>query len=214
MELPFGVDLKKFKPRERPEALLRRHQLLSDLPIVLFVGGMDAAHYFKGVQVLLTALKFLKENNTPAQCLLVGEGELRQDFETQAKFFGLDKLVKFVGKVSDEELPYYYNLADLFVLPSTNQGEAFGMVLLEAMASGVPVVATDLPGVRTGAQDAGMVVKPNDPGELANAILGFFANKNGMADWQARARLVAEEKYDWRKIIVELSDVYDGLAKK
>lgn len=214
LELPFGVDLKKFKPRERPEALLKRHQLSSNLPIVLFVGRMDAAHYFKGIPVLLTALKFLKENNTPAQCVLVGEGELRQDFETQAKFFGLDRLVKFVGKVSDEELPYYYNLAGLSVLPSTNQGEAFGMVLLEAMASGVPVVATDLPGVRTVAQDAGVVVKPNDPGELANAILGFFANKDGMADWQVRVRQIAEEKYDWRIVTTKLSNVYEGLARK
>jgi glycosyltransferase involved in cell wall biosynthesis len=139
---------------------------------------------------------------------------LREDFVTQAKFSGLDKLVKFVGKITDEELPYYYNLADLFVLPSINQGEAFGMVLLEAMASGVPVVATDLPGVRTVAQDAGVVVKPNNPSELATAILGFFSDKDVISDWQARARQVAEEKYDWGIIASRLSDVYNGLARK
>ncbi|MBI4993021.1 MAG: glycosyltransferase family 4 protein, partial [Candidatus Magasanikbacteria bacterium] len=214
LELPFGVDLEKFKPRERPEALLKKHQLSPDSPIILFVGAMDAAHYFKGVSVLLTALRFLKDNNTPVQCVFVGEGSLREDFETQAKFSGLEKFVKFVGKVSDEELPYYYNLADLFVLPSINQGEAFGMVLLEAMASGVPAVATDLPGVRTVAQDAGVVVKPNDPGELANAISGYFSNQEGIPEWQAKARQVAEEKYDWGKIVSKLSDVYEGFAGK
>ncbi|OGH72363.1 MAG: hypothetical protein A2921_04535 [Candidatus Magasanikbacteria bacterium RIFCSPLOWO2_01_FULL_43_20b] len=213
-ELPFGVDLEKFKPREKPEELLKHHQLSSDLPIVLFVGGMDAAHYFKGAPVLLSALRFLKDNNTPIQCVFVGEGELREDFEAQAKFSGLDKFARFVGKITDEELPYYYNLADLFVLPSINQGEAFGMVLLEAMASGVPVVATDLPGVRTVAQDAGMIVKPNDPGELAAAISGFFSDKDAASDWQARARQVAEEKYDWGMIVSRLSDVYEGLVRK
>ncbi len=213
LELPFGVDLEKFKPREKPEALFRRHQLSSDLPTVLFVGGMDAAHYFKGIPILLTTLRFLKDNNTPVQCVFVGEGELKQDFEAQANFFSLNKLVKFVGKISDKELPYYYNLADLSVLPSTNQGEAFGMVLLEAMASAVPVVATDLAGVRTVAQDAGVVVKPNDPGGIANAILGFFSDKDGMAEWRVRARQVAEEKYDWTIIASKLSNMYEGLAR-
>lgn len=214
LELPFGVDLEKFKPRERPDALLKKYKLSPDLPIILFVGGMDFAHYFKGVPVLLTALKFLKENNTPAQCVLVGEGELRQDFETQAQIFGLSDLVKFVGAVSHDELPYYYNLADLFVLPSINQGEAFGMVLLEAMASGVPVVATDLPGVRTVAQDAGAVVKPNNPSELATAILGYFSDKDIMSEWRLNARKVAEEKYGWEGIILRLDDVYQSLVSK
>lgn len=214
LELPFGVDLEKFQPRERLEALMNQHQLSSDFPIILFVGGMDAAHYFKGVPVLVSALRFLKDNNTPIQCVFVGEGSLREDFETQTKFVGLEKFVRFAGKVSDEELPYYYNLSDLFILPSTNQGEAFGMVLLEAMASGVPVVATDLPGVRTVARDAGAVVKPNDPGELANAILEFFSDRDRTADWQARARQTAEGKYNWGKIVSRLSDVYEELARK
>jgi len=211
-EMPFGVDLENFKPREKKEALFVRHNLNKDLPIVLFVGGMDEAHYFKGIPVLLKALRLMKKNDTPVQVVLVGEGNLREQFEFEAKGLGVGKLVHFVGKISQEELPYYYNLADLFVLPSVNTAEAFGMVLLESMASGVPVVASDLPGVRTVASDGGVVVPPNNPEELAKAIVGYFIKNNeGLS---SQVRKIAEEKYNWGPITQELSELYTQLAKK
>jgi len=73
IELPFGVDTEKFAPREKSEELFLRHNLSSDLPTVLFVGGMDSAHYFKGVPVLLEALLILKKNQTP-EALTAGRG--------------------------------------------------------------------------------------------------------------------------------------------
>lgn len=210
IELPFGVDTEKFAPREKPEELFSRHNLSSDLPIVLFVGGMDVAHYFKGVPVLLEALLGLKRNQMPVQAVFVGDGELRADFILRAKAFGLDDTTHFVGQVSDEELPYYYNLADLFVLPSISQSEAFGMVLLEAMSSGVPVIASDLHGVRTVAIDGGLAVPPNDPKALAEAIYGFFSQDN-QAEWSQNVRQVAIDKYSWPVIVHKLDDIYQQL---
>ncbi len=211
VELPFGVDIEKFAPREKPEQLFLRHNLSSDLPTVLFVGGMDSAHYFKGVPVLLEALLGLKRNQTPVQAVLVGDGNLRPDFALRAKLFGLDDIVHFVGKVSDEDLPYYYNLADLFVLPSVSQSEAFGMVILEAMSSGVPVVASDLPGVRTVVKDAGLVVPPNSPQALADAIFSFFS-QNNQAELSQKARQIVLEKYSWTVIINKLDCIYQQLS--
>jgi glycosyltransferase involved in cell wall biosynthesis len=210
IELPFGVDVDRFIPREKPAKLQLRHSVSQELPTVLFVGGMDTAHYFKGVPVLLEALLLLKNNNTPVQAILVGEGDLRSDLMLRSKSFGLDGLVHFVGKVSDEELPYYYNLTDLFVLPSVSQNEAFGMVLLEAMASGVPVVASDLPGVRTVAEDAGFVVPPRDSKALADVIYQFFNNPN-RANFGQSLRSLAEEKYAWPVIIKQLEEIYQQL---
>ncbi len=211
IELPFGVDTEKFAPREKPEELFLRHNLSSDLPTVLFVGGMDSAHYFKGVSVLLEALLGLKRNKMPVQAVFVGDGELRADFELRSKWLRLDDLAHFVGQVSDDDLPYYYNLADLFVLPSVSQSEAFGMVLLEAMASGVPVVASDLPGVRTVAQEGGVVVPPNSPQALAEAIYSFFS-QNNQADRSQNVRQVAMDKYSWPVIVKKLDEVYQQLV--
>jgi len=212
LELPFGVDTKRFVPRKKPEALLNRHGLNPELPILLFVGGMDLAHYFKGIPVLLKAMFFLKQNKINTQLVLVGDGELKEKFILQARGLGLESQVIFVGKIPNDELSYYYNLADLFILPSINQGEAFGMVLLEAMASGVPVVTTDLPGVRQVAGDAGLIVKPNDPVELAKAITGYFGEDKNMPEWSERVRLLAQEKYAWDKIVANLEAVYKDLV--
>ena len=211
IELPFGVDTEKFAPREKSEKLFLRHNLSSDLPTVLFVGGMDSAHYFKGIPVLLNALFMLKNNKMPAQAVFVGDGELRADFVLRAKAFGLGDLTHFVGQVENDDLPFYYNLADLFILPSVSQSEAFGMVLLEAMASGVPVLASDLPGVRTVARDGGVVVPPNDSQALAEAIYGFFSDSKSMS-LSNSVRVVAEEKYSWPVIVKQLDEVYQQLA--
>ncbi len=215
MELTFGVDNERFQPRQKSEALLLRNNLNSDLPTLLFVGGMDSAHYFKGISVLLQALALIRERERDFkfQAILVGEGDLRRDFEVQTKILGLNNIVHFTGKISNEELPYYYNLADLFVLPSINQGEAFGTVLLEAMASGVPVVASNLPGVRTVAQDGGVVVEPNNVADLARTIYEYFADHEKMSKMKGLVREVVEKKYSWGPIVEKLSNLYIKLVK-
>ena len=155
--LPFGVDIERFVPREKSAELFEELNLDMSIPTLIFVGGMDKAHYFKGVGVLLKALQKITEEGISIQAILVGDGDLRESYEKRAITYGLVDVVRFTGKVDDETLPHVYNAADLFVLPSTTRGEAFGMVLLEAMASGVPVIASDLPGVRSVASDGGVV---------------------------------------------------------
>ncbi|MFH0857650.1 MAG: glycosyltransferase family 4 protein, partial [Candidatus Magasanikbacteria bacterium] len=183
-------------------------------PTILFVGGMDPSHYFKGIEVLISALRILQQKRIPFQAIFVGEGSLRTKFELEVKGFGLEKSIHFVGGASESDLPRYYNLADLFVLPSLNRAEAFGMVLLESMASGVPVLASDLPGVRTVAQKGGGVVEPNDPMKLAEAIIEYFE-----VDLQERkccaheVRDVVEKWYSWEFVAQELDKIYTDLQK-
>lgn len=211
-EAPFGVDINRFSPMPPSKALFDSLGLQDGLPVLLFVGGMDAAHYFKGVPVFLQAIRILKNNGTPCQAVLVGDGVLRSGFEQRAAGYGLRDAVHFAGHVSDDDLPEYYRLADLFILPSINSSEAFGMVLLEAFASGVPVVASDLPGVGAVAKEGGLTVRPNDPQALANGIGGYFDPENDQAQWRARVRLLAEEKYSWKTAAERVEEVYRGLA--
>ncbi|MEK7116533.1 MAG: glycosyltransferase family 4 protein, partial [Patescibacteria group bacterium] len=141
-ELPFGVDEKRFAPYLTPSPLsfIRRGGS------VLFVGGMDTAHAFKGVEVVLRAMTQMSQNVT---LTLVGDGNLRHGYEKFARTLGISSRVKFLGRVSDAELPDVYRSADVFAFPSSSDAEAFGLAALEAQSSGVPVVASDLPGVRT-----------------------------------------------------------------
>jgi len=205
-ELSLGVDTDKFKIREKPEYLFDKHNLDINKKTILFVGGMDEAHYFKGIPVLLKSALALKKSNFDFQLVLVGDGNLRNNFEITARSYGLKDKVFFIGKVSNQDLAKYYNIADLLVLPSINQGEAFGLVLLEAMASGVPVIASDLAGVRTVASDGGFVVKSNDYKDLAEKIYKYFSEDR--EELKNKVREVVEEKYSWKKIIEKLEKEY------
>jgi len=212
--IPFGVDTKRFSIREKSAELLSAHDLDPKLPTILFVGGMDPSHYFKGIDILISALRILQQKRIPFQAIFVGEGSLRTKFELEVKGFGLEKSIYFVGGASESELPRYYNLADLFVLPSINRAEAFGMVLLESMASGVPVLASDLPGVRTVAQKGGGVVEPGDPMKLAEAIIEYFEVDPQERKYCAHeVRDVVEKWYSWEFVAQELDKIYTDLQK-
>lgn len=210
-EIPFGVDTERFAPAPKSVQLQAKHGLRTDVPTLLFVGGMDSAHYFKGIPVLLQALSVLKYQGFAFQVVLVGDGGLRSNYEMQARGLGISAEVHFVGRVEDEMLPRYYNLGDLFILPSINKGEAFGMVLLEAMASGVPVLATDLPGVRSVAHSGGQTIPVHNPLALAESIKEFFSDPSSPEHWKNQARLAAEEKYSWPRIIEQTVNLYSSL---
>lgn len=211
-EVPFGVDTKRFLPRAKPVDWLAATGLNPQAPTVIFVGGMDRPHFFKGVTVLLDALTVVKNSGLVVQALLVGDGDLRADFENRAAGLGIGDRVRFLGQVSDADLPLVYNAADLLILPSTTRGEAFGMVILEAMASGLPVIATDLPGVRTLALEAGIVVEPRNVTDFAEALYGYFARGNDQSNWGVRARQIVEQKFDWDVVNKQMLEVYKKAA--
>jgi len=170
-ELPFGVDEKVFAPGHVDRAAF---DVPSEAKVVVFVGGMDAAHDFKGVDVLLHALREVPQAFT----VFVGDGELRLGFEKLAAELGVASRVKFFGRVSSEQLPLIYRLGDVFAFPSTSGAEAFGMVALEAQACGVPVVGSSLPGVRTVVENGvtGILVPPRDTNTLSQALREMLAN--------------------------------------
>ncbi|MCF6276347.1 MAG: glycosyltransferase family 4 protein [Candidatus Magasanikbacteria bacterium] len=207
-EVPFGVDIERFKIREKDEKLFEKYNLDKNKKTILFVGGMDKGHHFKGVPVLLEALKKLQTNNW--QCILVGEGDLREGFIKLTNKLGLNEKVKFVGNVSEELLPKYYNLADLFVLPSVSSAEAFGIVLLEAMASSVPVVATNLPGVRKIARKGGEVAEINNSEDLIikiESVLERYEHKN----LKIKLQEIIKKEYSWEISVCKLLKIYKKL---
>lgn len=188
-ELPLGVDTQKFTPKSYSQELPER---------ILFVGSLDRAHYFKGLDVLLDAVR-----NLDVQLTVVGDGDRRSDYESIAPA----GKVTFLGNVSDDQLPEVYRSADLLVLPSIDRSEAFGLVILEAMASGLPVIASDLPGVRTVVRrgETGWLVRANDAHALALTISEALSDPDRLKRFGTAARRIAEIKYDW-KIIGEKLD--------
>ena len=198
VELPYGVDTELYSPgRVSPD---ERGALGLDprRPIVLFVGGMDVPHAFKGVDVLLHAFAEAHLDHD-AQLALVGNGALRPGYEEAARRLGVAHQVRFLGGVSEKDLIRLYRAAAVTVLPSTTEEEAFGIVLIEAMACGSPVIASALPGVRTvvgeGDNAAGIAVAANDPAALAAAIALLVRDDRMRAGHAKTALRIARERY-------------------
>lgn len=143
VEFPFRIDTNEYAPGKT--TVRESLGIPKDSCVFIFVGGMDAAHYFKGIARFLKALTAAQKQGWHA--IFVGDGDARPTFEKQADDLGIGDSVHFVGRVK-ETLPYY-RAANVHVLPSINKGEAFGLVTLEAASTGLLSVVSDLPGVRT-----------------------------------------------------------------
>ena len=160
---PYSIDLRRFHPDDE-------YRPLDDVPRVLFVGAMDSGHAFKGVPELISAFTAVHEH-MPCRLELVGDGDLRRSFEELARNSEASSDIAFLGQVDDHGLVRAYQRAAVLVLPSTTREEAFGIVLVEAMACGCPVIASDFPGVDAVVRSGGgVLVPPGDMSRLAEAI--------------------------------------------
>lgn len=195
VEVPFGVDIARFKG----VADVTLNSGVGDFKLdILMVAALDRAHYFKGVDVLLRALARLRERGISNWRLnIVGEGDMRAEYEQLAQSLNIGDQVVFRGRLSNEELVNIYKTMNLFVLPSINNHEAFGIVLLEAMSSGVAVIASDLPGVRSVFFDGrqGYLIVPGDVEDLSKKIKRFIVNEKLSREMGMMARKLVEEKY-------------------
>lgn len=207
---PFGADLERFRPGDEPE-LRSRLGLDASVPVILFVGGLDAAHHFKGLPVLLAALETMA--GLPWACVVVGEGDMRASLEATALASAVGARMKFVGSASEEDLPRYYRLARVHAFPSTERAEAFGLVALEASASGIPSVASDLPGVRGVVLDGetGLLVPPGDAGKLAEALTLLITREDLRERLGESARKRAEAEFAWEPLVSRLLTTYRAL---
>jgi phosphatidyl-myo-inositol alpha-mannosyltransferase len=194
--IPNGVDLELFTLRHRlaPVDMTRR-------PRVLFVGRFGERR--KGFGVLLAAAARLGEEGRPIDVTVAGDGP-RERFAGRASPVG----VRFAGRLDDAELAAAYREADLLCAPSLG-GESFGMVLVEAMASGCPVVATSLPGYTEAAAGAARLCPPGDAAALAEAIWSV-ATDASVRDRLAALGRARAEALGWDRLAARVLCVYDG----
>jgi 1,2-diacylglycerol 3-alpha-glucosyltransferase len=204
--IPSAVDLERFRPGLDASAL-RSSLRLDGKRVVVFTGRL-VPH--KGVDVLLQALARLPAD---VVAVVVGAGPRLPSLVGLARRLGVERRVRFCPAVTDEALPTYLALADLFVFPSQNRLEGFGLVIAEALASGLPVVIADMPGVREVIEPGreGLLAEPliaDDLSEKIRAVLDDpeLAHRMGRA-----ARERAEHLYALPTVAHSLLTLYAGL---
>ncbi|RLF44328.1 MAG: glycosyltransferase family 1 protein [Thermoplasmata archaeon] len=208
--IPNGVSIEKFKPRARSYA--RKKAGVNGSPIILYVGRLVPK---KGLDTLITSMKKIVEKYPHAKLYIAGKGNLLPFLKTMTSILGIEKNVEFLGFVEENVLFYLYNSADVFVLPSIT-GESFGIVLLEAMASGLPIVASNVGGIAEVLENGeyGLLVEPGNSKELAKAIITVLENKDLRSKLAKEGRKVAEEKYAWEKVADKIIEVYSSLVER
>ena len=198
--VPNGIDCNRFHPGVQP-----LERFMDGKLNILFVGRMDKR---KGVPYLMRALPALgRRYRGKARLILVGEKGLRTLLLPRPLDRDGVELV-FAGRVSPDVLPRYYATADVFCSPAVGQ-ESFGIVLLEAMASGKPIVASDIPGYRTVATsgEEAILVPPRNPELIAEALLTLAGDRGLRAELGARGRRTAL-RYNWPSVVDAIEAIY------
>ncbi len=190
--IPYGIDLAGFRltPDEVPEVERIRRDVAADRPFLLFVGRFV---YYKSLPVLIAAMR-----SVDARLVLVGGGPLEPELRRLVTELGLSDRVTFAGSVADRELVRYLHACDVFVFPSSNRGEAFGIAQVEAMACAKPVVSTS---IDTGVsyvnrhEVTGLAVPPGDAEALAAALDDLLADEVKRAAFGRNARELVERSF-------------------
>jgi glycosyltransferase involved in cell wall biosynthesis len=208
IEMPNGVDTRLFAPGPDEAGIRAEQGIPEEAVVVAFVATLDRAHHFKRLDIALAAIAALADERV--HVVVAGAGELLDDFRRQASAAGIAERVHFLGRVPHSRLPAVLRAADLLLL-TTEPPESFGIVLIEAMACGLPTIATEYPGVRAvvDEDETGILVPPGDPDAVANGIRRLVdAGPSGRAQMGIAGREKAERLWSWPSLLDRMDRAY------
>jgi glycosyltransferase involved in cell wall biosynthesis len=211
--LSMGVDTRRFRPERASDAL--RRQLNPTGPVLLFVGRLVEK---KGAAYAIDAMPAILDEVAHTRLIIVGDGPERPTLEARVRKLGLEDDVHFAGAISHDELPAYVASADLFVGPSVveqnGDTDSFGLVFAEALASGCPVIATDVGGIEDVVIDGetGVVVPQRDAPAIADAAVRLLRNAAEREQLRATGLAYTREYLDQRLMAKRYGDLIERLA--
>lgn len=215
MTIPGGVDLKKFHPVDHKATIRKQLNIPQDKVILFTVRNLVRR---MGLENLITAFNELGEEAADIQLVIGGKGPIEDELIVLASSFEIEDRIHFAGFIPEKQLPSYYQMADLFVLP-TKELEGFGLVTLEALASGLPVLGTPVGGTKEilGNLDSRFLFKDTDPNSIATLILeNYYLIKQNSEKWKEisiQCRNFVEQNYSWDKNIDSLEKMFLRLSR-
>jgi glycosyltransferase involved in cell wall biosynthesis len=211
--IPMGVDTDRFAPRPKVAGLVEAHSLGGFT--VLFVGRLTED---KGVAHLLQALAEFKSSGAAFTALIIGAGDQEAELRRYVADDDLQEEVRFLGWVDSGDLPGYYNSADVFVGPSvvgsTGWQEALGLVFVEALASGLPVIATNTGGIGDVVQEGvtGFLVDQRAPGQIADRLATLYRDPRLRSAMSRAGREFVENRFSWSAVGDAYAEVFDDVT--
>lgn len=197
-----GVDLQLY-PKNKTIQIINKKYNLKDKKLVIYVGRLDKE---KGIEYLIKAARKI-----PAEIYILGGGDFKETLEKMVKELKLTNVhfVGYLNKDSIKELREFYQRADVAVVPSTVK-EALGLVILEAMACGTPVVASNIGGIPNIVKDGktGFLVRPRASDDIAEKVNKILENEKLRADMSERSRKLIEDRFTWEKAASAITESY------
>ena len=206
--IPNAVDIRRFTPELGSDSLKRSLNIADNHKIILSVGSLIPR---KGHQYLFQALALVLKDYSSCSLVIVGEGPLHYRLKQLTSDLRIADRVKFVGAVEDSILPRYYEMADVFVMPSISEGHC--VAILEAMASGKPVVASDIPANRESIVQGktGFLVAVANPKALAESIVELLRDDRLRRRLGRCARTKAVREFGWKRRVNSLIAFYESV---
>jgi glycosyltransferase involved in cell wall biosynthesis len=205
IEMPNGVDTELFTPGD-DGGLRGSLGIPGGAVVAAFVATLDRAHHFKRLDVAIEAIA--RSDATP-HLVVAGGGELVDEFRGVAERGGVGDRVHFLGAVPHGQLPGVLREADVFLL-TTEPPESFGIVLIEAMACGLPTIATEYPGVRAVIDEGqtGLLAPRGDAAAVAAALDRLAGDKALREQLGVAGRAKAEREWSWPRLVDRMDDAY------
>ncbi len=203
--VPNGVDLTLFNGIDKDYDFRRRFAMDNE-KIILFIGRLV---YEKGIQTLISAMPKILDNYHDSKLVIAGKGGMIDELKNQVNYLGLGNKVYFTGHLSSKDVQKMYKCADVAVFPSTY--EPFGIVAIEAMLSGTPVVTSDIGGLNEIIDHGvtGMKSYAGNPNSLADSILSLLFNKELCDTVSKNAKEKVKNQYNWTKITEDTHLAYE-----
>jgi glycosyltransferase involved in cell wall biosynthesis len=212
--IPNCVDTDRFRPLNSDH--IKEKFGFEDKTILMVISRLLRS---KGIDILIKAFDSLTKKYNDLLLLIGGCGPYEKNLKNLVKSLNISDRVKFLGFVPDDKLVEYYNLADIFILPSLGTygkkkfySEAFGIVLIEAMACGIPVITADVPGCNEVVKNGinGLLAHPDSPEDLAEKIEMYLNDTQLIKKYGKKAREDVIENYSWDVIVTKMVNLYNN----
>jgi len=207
--IPNGIDLERFENLSKEQSR-GKLEIKQGEQIIIYVGRFRPE---KGVQYLIQAMDIIRQKDANARLILGGEGPEEGNLKRLVEQLNLGACINFAGQIPNEKVPEYMTASNVFVLPSLSEG--FGIVNLEAMASGLPIVASKvggLPEIITDGEN-GFLVEPKNPEQIAERVL-LLLKDDELKGKISRSNKEKAKRYSWKNVVERLEQIYKEIAKR